>query len=200
MLQICALRLMPFTVKAWNNTATFICPEVLQILQQKQNCVTYSSRNEARSSLPLTFIGNFNLYINLSSLKPLSYGGQTRDAEAERETVDILIKVPRALLCCFLWRIAHRPSDVETGKAPVPNWSCQTSIPPRLHTGYSPDQGQASSIMQQPKNKDEEHLGGDVPLPNGMIAADFKRRKRSATSARWRREISSGSDSLTEKA
>lgn len=127
--------------------------------------------------------------------------GQKRDAEADRETVDILIKVPTPLLCGFVRRISHRTSGVETGKVPAPNWSCQTSIPPRLRTGYSPDQGKASSIMQQPKNKDEDGISGaDVPSPNGMIAVGFKLGKRSATSAAWRRKINSGNNSLTEAA
>lgn len=131
------------------------------------------------------------MYINLSSLLIRHKSqillffffcccrGQRRDAEAERETVDILIKVPTAFLCGFLRRISRR-----AGKVPAPNWSCQTSIPPRLHPGSSPDLGKASSIMQQPKNKDEDSISGAaVPSPDSMIAADFRLRKRSATFA-----------------
>lgn len=62
--------------------------------------------------------------------------------QRERETVDILIKVPTAFICGFRRDISHRMSDVKTGEVLVPSRSCQTSIPPRLHTSYSPGSGQ----------------------------------------------------------
>lgn len=71
-------------------------------------------------------------------------GGQKRDTETEREreTVDILIKVPTAFICSFCHRISRRTSDVKTGEVLVPNCCCQTSIPPRLNISYSPGSGQ----------------------------------------------------------
>lgn len=149
------------------------------------------------------------MYINLSSLLIghksqiflfFSCRGQKRDTEAEREAVDTLIKVPTAFLCCFLRRISRRTTEGETGKVPAANWSCQTSIPPRLHTSCSPDQGKASSIMQQAKNKAEDSISGaDVPSANGTVAAAFQARKRPATSAAWSRRRTSGHNGWTER-